>query len=494
LLIAVITIFYSKDFIINLWQTDYEKAEEYEKNKKYREAIKLYKIEASKENLDALNKIGNLYLNHFKNYKSAQYWFSLGANSGHTEAQYNLFLLYANKKLEFFNKEKALFWLNKSALSGHKKAKELLYKIKLSNQKKEQEKIRIFKNTKTIEQALKYNSVELLEKVLTENNEDVNKKLWDGYTPLLIAVRKNNLEIVKYLVEHGANLKAKNKYGDTVFHRVAWNRGDYKITEYLTKMIPAYINEKDQYGHTPLDAVLRSNTLQKGGSIQATKVLLENGADKVINEKFRGFTPLMVSSPNVEVMKLLISYGADPDIRNNQGRTTLENTKFYSKQVDTIHGTKKYKQELKKQYKEAIEYLLYYTTVDRYKENLPELIQLTHNDKGLMWERKTAKNRHIHESKKYCNNLKWAEYDDWRLPTAKEYESIMLKYPILNKPIDGVDQYYMNPKQFPNMVPWEYLIKIENGYGTYSVINKKVKKKINLNKQKYYVRCIRTIR
>ena len=416
----------------------------------------------------------------------------MGATLKDSQSQYNLFKLLGNSKLDIYNKEKALYWLKSSANLGHKEAKSYLKKLNNINAKNKRELEKIYNDTTTWNQALQYNSTKLLEKMLIIYKSNINKNLGNGYTPLLKAVEKNNLEIIKYLVEHGADLKAKNIYGYNVFHRVAMNRGDYKITEYLTRVVPEYINEKDKNGRYPLLSVLSWNTLQEGGTIKAIEVLLRNGANKVINKKFRGFTPIMVASPNVEVMKLLLKYGANPDIKNHAGRTTLAGTKYLYAQVDNIHGTKKYKNKLKKQYKEAIEYLSYYTNIDRYKDEQRKLEQLSLNDKNLMWERKTSKNRNINEKLNYCKKLKWLNYEDWRLPTAKEYNFIMLDYPILGKVIDGIDKYYMDPEQFPNMVPWAYLIKTNNGFAKYSLINKKIYKDVNTNK-KYLTRCVRDI-
>jgi len=38
-----------------------------------------------------------------------------------------------------------------------------------------------------------------------------------GYTPLHLATESGTLEIIKFLLNHGAVLEAKNKYGDTPF-------------------------------------------------------------------------------------------------------------------------------------------------------------------------------------------------------------------------------------------------------------------------------------
>lgn len=49
-------------------------------------------------------------------------------------------------------------------------------------------------------------------KYLVENGADINAKNGGGETALIVA---SDLEVVKYLVEHGANVNAKNKNGNT---------------------------------------------------------------------------------------------------------------------------------------------------------------------------------------------------------------------------------------------------------------------------------------
>jgi ankyrin repeat protein len=47
-------------------------------------------------------------------------------------------------------------------------------------------------------------------KYLIEKGADVKAKAWDNSTPLHIACESGNLDLVKYLVEHGADVKAKD--------------------------------------------------------------------------------------------------------------------------------------------------------------------------------------------------------------------------------------------------------------------------------------------
>jgi ankyrin repeat protein len=56
---------------------------------------------------------------------------------------------------------------------------------------------------------------ENLVKYLVELGADVNKENKFNETPLYCACRKGNEKIVKYLIEHGANVNRVNQYNET---------------------------------------------------------------------------------------------------------------------------------------------------------------------------------------------------------------------------------------------------------------------------------------
>jgi ankyrin repeat protein len=84
----------------------------------------------------------------------------------------------------------------------------------------------------------------------------------------------------------------------------------------------ADINRANHRGETALMMVCRNAV----GKKKAIKLLLAAGADVNAADK-EGQTALMgLASENgyTELMHILIKFGADPDIRNNKGRTALD--------------------------------------------------------------------------------------------------------------------------------------------------------------------------
>ncbi|XP_062535064.1 putative ankyrin repeat protein RF_0381 isoform X1 [Armigeres subalbatus] len=146
-----------------------------------------------------------------------------------------------------------------------------------------------------------------------------------GITPLMRAVRTNgNIDAVLLLLQYGANVNAmtdaRNDYR-TVLHYAVLSGlnlfgGNASLVTLLIKQgarvdIPAPLPEPDS--PSPLDlAVLR-------GDPTLVRILLENGANVNRCSPIIG-SPLHVACADniphrVEIMKMLLSYGADPNVR-----------------------------------------------------------------------------------------------------------------------------------------------------------------------------------
>ncbi len=79
------------------------------------------------------------------------------------------------------------------------------------------------------------------------------------------------------------------------------------------------VNQKGQYGNTPLDAAAVS------GNVEEIEALLNGGADPDIQGE-HGCTPLYnaVAQVHLEAVRLLLSRGAKPAIRSGFGDTPHE--------------------------------------------------------------------------------------------------------------------------------------------------------------------------
>ena len=134
-------------------------------------------------------------------------------------------------------------------------------------------------------------------------------------TPLYYAISSDNLDAVKFFVSNGASLYHEDvNYLTPLIH--ASIHSTPEIIEYLIEQ-KSLVNYHNPLGLTPLIAAVKSNT-------DCIDVLLQNGA--IIDQADAyGRTPLYhaVYIGNLEIVKLLISKGANKFVKNNNGESLL---------------------------------------------------------------------------------------------------------------------------------------------------------------------------
>ncbi|MBW5397584.1 ankyrin repeat domain-containing protein, partial [Brachyspira pilosicoli] len=213
-------------------------------------------------------------------------------------------------------------------------------------------------------------------KVLVENGFDLESRIkcvenYDyDYTPLMIAALRNDYDMVKFLVEKGADVNAKthsehssvetplllsldNEHPDYRYYY--YKNENSSAAEFLINN-GADINVTNEDGETPLMYASKLHNIkmvelliQKGANINAfddygntalmygvnnletVKLLVENGAD--VNSQKGGSTALILACKprrgrNIDVIKYLVSKNADINAQDHQGDTALNKT-FY---------------------------------------------------------------------------------------------------------------------------------------------------------------------
>ena len=153
--------------------------------------------------------------------------------------------------------------------------------------------------------------------------EDENNYMLEFYendTPIHIAAKHNNPEIVKYLIEkRRVSKEIKGWQGKTALH-YASEKGHAQIVEYLLSK-KANINAKDDYGWTPLHYACSS------GQLEIVKILISAGAK--INERdntFAGWTPLHLASlvGNIDIVNYLITNNANKKLKDKIDQTPFD--------------------------------------------------------------------------------------------------------------------------------------------------------------------------
>jgi ankyrin repeat protein len=137
-----------------------------------------------------------------------------------------------------------------------------------------------------------------------------------GLTPLYLSVDYGFYDIAELLINKGADINFKDKYGDYCINKAAF-RGSYDIVRlFISKGADIYV--KDQDGGTLLLYGARS------GSMDLVTYLINKGLDVNVKDKY-GNTVLhyAASSGSVELIKFLIDKGLDVNTKNAKGISIL---------------------------------------------------------------------------------------------------------------------------------------------------------------------------
>jgi ankyrin repeat protein len=218
-------------------------------------------------------------------------------------------------------------------------------------------------------------------KVLLAAGADINQTTGYGWSPLLVATQNRYYKLGAYLLDHGADVNVANKGGWTPLYLATDNRniesGDYPVRkgdmdhlDFIKVLVDkgANVNARvkdstetrtvftnqwlDENGAT---AFLRAS---QSGDVELMKLLLSKGADPKINTVLN-VSPLHVAagigwvegityewSPQAtfEAVKMLIDLGLDVNLQADTGRTALHGAAHKGRndvvQILVDHGAK----------------------------------------------------------------------------------------------------------------------------------------------------------
>ncbi|MDA0052683.1 ankyrin repeat domain-containing protein [Brachyspira hyodysenteriae] len=168
--------------------------------------------------------------------------------------------------------------------------------------------------------AISKGDMKALEK-LVKDDTDLNKQ-YDKITPLGLAVARNDKEMVKFLVEKGADINLEDGYGYTPLI-IAMKYRNIGLAKDIIDLKPDLNAICSATGDTPLTYLV--DKVKFGSDI--CYYLIKNGAD--VNKKNNnGDTPLIVSVQNFilsyGMLGVLINMGADYNIKNKEGKTAMD--------------------------------------------------------------------------------------------------------------------------------------------------------------------------
>lgn len=142
-------------------------------------------------------------------------------------------------------------------------------------------------------------------------------------TPLFVALT-SSLEIMDLLIQNGANVNAKNTFGNTVLHKACEYEDENAITYLLGKK--ADVNEVNDQGKTPLLVVLYAYMTDEDKLRNIVKQLIQKGASVNVQDNIEHNTPLHLACDlsDIEIVKLFIKKGANMTKKNKNNETPLD--------------------------------------------------------------------------------------------------------------------------------------------------------------------------
>ena len=167
--------------------------------------------------------------------------------------------------------------------------------------------------------ARKNGDTQQITSMIEEEHLDVNGKEDTQRTLLHICAQTGNVELCKWLIEHGADVNSENKIGTTPA-LVASQNGHVEVLKVLVEF-HADLNKSNNDGWCPI------HSASARGHVDVVKYLISQGVELNVCEKQRHHSPLMMCILSrkfkMEIMEALLGAGADWTLRSKIGNTCL---------------------------------------------------------------------------------------------------------------------------------------------------------------------------
>ncbi|CAH3194929.1 unnamed protein product [Porites evermanni] len=163
---------------------------------------------------------------------------------------------------------------------------------------------------KPLHYAVSRASPELVMTLITKGKANLNGLDNHRFSPLHLATQRGRLDIIKILIEHGADISAVNEESETAIHIAAREGRDEVLRHLLQRVSMTGLSCKDLVNKENDEAKTCLHLAVQGGHVEAAMVCLEYGANLQSVKKSRDHLPLHVASSlgDLQMVKFLLSH------------------------------------------------------------------------------------------------------------------------------------------------------------------------------------------
>ncbi|KAF4968338.1 hypothetical protein FSARC_4284 [Fusarium sarcochroum] len=170
--------------------------------------------------------------------------------------------------------------------------------------------------------AARQDNVEMA-RLLLDHGADVNATDITGCPILSTAFEKRSTSMIGLLLERGANANARSQWGGTILFHAISNK-ELDIARQLLNG-GADPGSKDGHSQPILVQLIRHGLLRTDNTVEAVRLLLDNGADPDTTDIAYGLPIIChaVEMPNAGVVEEILRHGAKTKVRMLAGQTLL---------------------------------------------------------------------------------------------------------------------------------------------------------------------------